>query len=53
MNRREITKVMAGNKNGLTPPKGLDRIDAELKQAYLAAGHGERWELKRYDCGHQ
>ena len=45
--------ALAGNKDALTPPKGLDRIDAELKQTYLAAGHPERWELKRYNCGHQ
>ena len=45
--------AQSGIKDGSTPPKGRDRVDADLKQAYLAAGHPERWELKRYDYGHQ
>lgn len=45
--------ALAGVKDRSTPPKGHDRVDADLKQAYLAAGHPERWELKRYDYGHQ
>ena len=45
--------ALAGTKDLLTPAKGLDRVDAELKQAYAATGHAERWGLERFDCGHQ
>jgi len=38
---------LAGELDPLTPPKGLDRIDAELKKVYAAAGHPERWKLFR------
>jgi pimeloyl-ACP methyl ester carboxylesterase len=44
---------LAGNLDRLTPVKGLDRVDAELKKVYAAAGHPERWKLLRYDSGHQ
>ena len=30
----------------------LDRIDAELRRAYAAAGEPEAWRLSRYPCGH-
>src|SRR4030042_5210429 len=43
---------LAGNYDILTPPKGLDVIDAELKQVYKAAGAPEAWKLLRYTCGH-
>ncbi len=51
--RPDRAQALAGIKDRSTPPKGRDRVDADLKQAYLAAGHPERWELKRYDYGHQ
>jgi dienelactone hydrolase len=38
---------LAGEQDALTPPKGLDRIDAELKAVYAKAGHPERWKLFR------
>jgi len=38
---------LAGELDPLTPPQGLDRIDAELKKVYAAAGHPERWKLFR------
>jgi dienelactone hydrolase len=44
---------LAGTKDTLTPVEGLDLIDAELKKVYAAAGHPERWQLLRYDVGHQ
>jgi hypothetical protein len=44
---------LAGNLDALTPPAGLDRIDAELKQVYAKAGHPDRWRLFRQDVGHQ
>ncbi len=42
----------AGNRDDLTPPAGLDRIDRELKSAYARLGHPENWKLLRYDVGH-
>jgi dienelactone hydrolase len=45
---------LAGNKDALTPPKGLDRVDAELKKVYAADGAPEgAWKLFRQDVGHQ
>ncbi|NLA58150.1 MAG: alpha/beta hydrolase, partial [Firmicutes bacterium] len=36
----------------LTPPKGLDRIDAALKEVYREMGAPEAWRLVRYNIGH-
>jgi dienelactone hydrolase len=44
---------LAGNLDRLTPPDGLDRIDAELRKVYAAAGKPENWRLFRQDVGHQ
>jgi dienelactone hydrolase len=44
---------LAGTRDILTPPAGLDRIDAELKRAYAAHRAPEAWKLLRYDVGHQ
>jgi dienelactone hydrolase len=44
--------ALAGDLDSLTPPKGLDRIDAELKQAYVEVGAPEAWKLSRYPVGH-
>jgi dienelactone hydrolase len=43
---------LAGTLDPLTPPAGLDRIDAELKQTYAAAGAPDHWQLVRYTTGH-
>jgi dienelactone hydrolase len=43
---------LAGNYDHLTPPKGLDRIDRELKQAYRSLGAPDAWKLLRYEIGH-
>jgi len=43
---------LAGNTDPLTPPSGLDKIDAHLKEAYARLGAPEAWRLVRYDCGH-
>jgi len=43
---------LAGEYDLLTPPAGLDRIDAELRDVYAAAGATEAWRLIRYRCGH-
>jgi dienelactone hydrolase len=44
---------LAGNLDALTPPAGLDRVDAELRKVYAAAGHPDRWRLFRQEVGHQ
>jgi len=43
---------LAGNFDRLTPPAGLDRIDAELVKVYQAEEAPEAWKLVRYDTGH-
>jgi len=43
---------LAGVKDKLTPPEGLDIIDAELQKVYAACGAPENWRLIRYDEGH-
>jgi hypothetical protein len=45
--------ALAGLKDALTPPEGLDIIDRELAETYGKLGHPERWKLLRYDVGHQ
>ncbi len=44
--------ALAGNYDRLTPPQGLDRVDAALREVYAAMGVPERWQLLRYDTGH-
>jgi len=44
--------ALAGNQDTLTPVAGLEKIDAELKRVYAAAGHPENWKLLRYDGKH-
>jgi hypothetical protein len=43
---------LAGVYDPHTPPDGLDRIDAELRGAYTAAGAAGAWRLSRYATGH-
>jgi len=43
---------VAGNNDPLTPPRGLDRIDSELKQVYAEMGRLDAWQLKRYEIAH-
>lgn len=44
---------VAGDRDPLTPPAGLDRIDSALRDTYAAAGAPDAWRLVRYDCEHQ
>jgi hypothetical protein len=44
---------LAGNLDPLTPAKGLEIVDRELRRIYADAGHPERWKLSRHDVGHQ
>src|SRR5690349_2006776 len=41
-----------GTLDKLTPPAGLDRVDASLQQTYADAGAPGNWELVRYTTGH-
>ena len=43
---------LAGNYDRLTPPAGLERIDAHLKKVYRKEGAAEAWHLSRYNIGH-
>ena len=43
---------IAGNYDELTPPAGLDRVDAELTDIYERAGAADHWKLLRYEIGH-
>jgi dienelactone hydrolase len=44
---------VAGEYDRLTPPRGLDRIDAALKRAYAEQGAPTAWRLTRYGVGHR
>ena len=43
---------IAGIFDSLTQPKGLDRVDHELREVYSSEGALERWKLLRYNVGH-
>jgi dienelactone hydrolase len=43
---------LAGNYDRLTPPAGLDRIDAALRKVYAEHDAPDAWHLLRYDIGH-
>jgi len=44
--------AIAGELDPLTPPRGLDKIDAALKRVYAEQDHPEHWRLLRYRTGH-
>ena len=43
---------LAGYYDPLTPPAGLDRIDAELRRVYTELDATDAWQMKRYAIGH-
>jgi Acetyl xylan esterase (AXE1) len=43
---------LAGIFDPLTPPDGLDRIDAALREVYTTAGAADAWRLSRHATGH-
>jgi pimeloyl-ACP methyl ester carboxylesterase len=43
---------LAGIHDRLTPPAGLDRVDAALRAVYADLGAPEAWRLERYATGH-
>lgn len=45
--------ALAGIRDKLTPPKGLDVVDAHLKEVYTELGAPDNWQLLRYDEGHK
>ena len=45
--------ALAGLQDKLTPVEGLDVIDANLQRVYGELGHADRWQIRRYDVGHQ
>jgi len=46
--------ALAGNLDALTPPKGLDRVDGEMKKAYAAdCAPTGAWKLFRQDVKHE
>lgn len=44
---------IAGIRDTLTPPEGLDRIDTHLQAVYARMGAPQNWRLLRYDVEHQ
>jgi len=44
---------LTGHKDILTPARGLDRIEAELKRVYAQQNAPEAWKLLRYDVAHE
>jgi len=43
---------LAGNYDRLTPPDGLDVVDAELRAVYRAEDAPGAWKMVRHDIGH-
>lgn len=44
--------ALAGDFDPLTPPDGLEVIDARLREVYHAAGAPQAWRLSRHAVGH-
>ena len=44
--------ALAGVLDPLTPPRGLDKIDARLQQVYASLDAADNWQLLRYTTGH-
>jgi acetyl esterase/lipase len=43
---------IAGNYDRLTPPAGLDKIDASAREVYAALDAADHWRMLRYETGH-
>jgi dienelactone hydrolase len=43
---------LSGNQDPLTPPRGLDKLNAAMKKAYRVRGAPEAWKMLREDHGH-
>ncbi|MCW3111560.1 MAG: hydrolase, partial [Segetibacter sp.] len=43
---------LAGKLDPLTPLKGLEKIDNNLKEIYRKEGSAEAWQLRTYNVGH-
>jgi dienelactone hydrolase len=44
---------LAGRQDPLTPPAGLERIDASLRRVYADAGAADAWRLSEHETGHR
>ncbi len=44
---------LAGIHDELTPPAGLDKIEATVAARYAELGQPEAFKLMRFDCGHE
>jgi dienelactone hydrolase len=44
---------LAGGQDRLTPARGLDAIDRDMREIYRALGAEERWKQLRYPVGHE
>jgi len=44
---------LAGLKDALTPPEGLDEIDRRLQKKYAQESAPRAWKLVREDCSHE
>jgi len=44
---------LAGEHDRLTPVKGLDSIDRDMREIYRALGAEDRWKQLRYSVGHE
>lgn len=44
--------ALAGVLDPLTPPRGLDKIEAALQRVYADLGSPDKWRLIRYTTGH-
>lgn len=42
-----------GRRDGLTPPKGVERVRDHLRPLYRAYGREDDCRIEIYDCGHQ
>ncbi len=45
--------ALAGVQDRLAPAEGLDVIDRELTRVYTSLGQPDRWQIRRYDVGHE
>jgi acetyl esterase/lipase len=43
---------LAGDRDALTPPHGLDKLDAFMKKTYRRLGKPEHWQMLREDHAH-
>lgn len=45
--------TLVGTRDPLTPPRGVDKVDAAMTAVYTAHDALPAWQLRRYDAGHE